>query len=714
MTTTSVVVPVKDGGYLLAEVLSAIASEKPGQLLVIDSGSSDNSVQVARDVGATVIEIDPSEFSHGRTRNLAAAQASGELICFLTQDATPMPGWLAAYVDAFAADERIGAAFGPHLPRSDTSPMIARELTDFFAGFSPNGTVSVEPSGLSDSWHPGFLSNANATYRRDLLLEIGFRDVPYAEDQAFAQDLVAAGWLKAYVPGARALHAHDYPLPQFMRRYFDEYRGLNETLGHVENPAPVFTAKRISRQIAGDAGWMRANGFSAGDRARWVPRAAAHHGGRHVAAVLGSRAGKLPGSLQRALSLESREQGEPPRSAQQAVPTEHVTPRLKQNYFSEVRDLEQNGPAELLAPVPGMSAAERLHIAIIIPPFQAGSGGHDTIFRIFKIIEQMGHTCSIWVTDPLGRMQSEWPAVIRQRIRDEFVDLDAPVYKDFSDWFGADVVLATGWETVFPLMQLDNCRARAYFVQDHEPEFFATSAESVWAEQSYRKGLYTICASPWLAELMRSQYGAPASVFQLGVDASVYHPRPVTRRRDTVVFYGRSTTPRRAVPMGFLALAELHRRRPDLRVLIYGDKFPAETTFPVEHVGVASQEQLALLYSEATVGLCLSVTNYSRAPQEMMACGLPCVDLAGFSAESVFGEDGPVSLSEFSVMALADQMEALIDDQALWDQRSERGMEFAAKHSWEAAAVEVEAGLREALRDRERLVWPAPDSADAS
>ena len=89
---------------------------------------------------------------------------------------------------------------------------------------------------------------------------------------------------------------------------------------------------------------------------------------------------------------------------------------------------------------------------------------------------------------------------------------------------------------------------------------------------------------------------------------------------------------------------------------------------------------------------------------EAMACGLPCVDLAGFSAESVFGEDGPVSLSEFSVLAIADQMEMLIEDQALWDQRSRRGMEFAANHSWEAAAVEVEAGLREALRDRERLL----------
>ena len=181
----------------------------------------------------------------------------------------------------------------------------------------------------------------------------------------------------------------------------------------------------------------------------------------------------------------------------------------------------------------------------------------------------------------------------------------------------------------------------------------------------------------------------------------MYYPRPVPRQPNTVAYYGRATTPRRAVSLGMLALAELNMRR-DVRIVIYGDPEPPESTFPFENLGIATQEELALLYSEATVGLCLSVTNYSRAPQEMMACGLPCVDLAGFSAESVFGEDGPVELSDFSPTALADHIERLMDDQALWERRSAEGVAFAAQHTWEAAAIEVEAGLREALATRER------------
>ena len=118
-------------------------------------------------------------------------------------------------------------------------------------------------------------------------------------------------------------------------------------------------------------------------------------------------------------------------------------------------------------------------------------------------------------------------------------------------------------------------------------------------------------------------------------------------------------------------------------------------------MSIATPEQLSWLYSQATVGLCLSMTNYSLVLQEMMACGLPCVDLAGVSAESVFGADGPLELAAFDPFALADAMERLLGDESLWAQRSRAGMDFVADHTWEAAARQVEAGLRQALRERE-------------
>lgn len=706
MTRTSVIIPVKNGGPLLREVLGAVVREEPDEVIVIDSGSSDGSVALAQECGARVIEIAPGEFGHGRTRNLGARESTGEIVLFLTQDATPVGGWLAAYLEVFDAYPEVGAAFGPHLARPTTSPMIARELEEFFAGFSADGDISFQAAG-SES----FLSNANAAYRRETLLEIGFRDLPYSEDQAFGKDLLAAGGTKAFVPAAAVLHAHEFAPTEFMKRYFDEYRGLNASVGHVEPVAPVDSLRTIGRQVAGDLRWARNGGGVQDGTLSVAGRSLAHHGGRKLAAIAGTRAGRLPGPLQRRLSLEGTAgpaaAGGKGGGGDPAVSGKPIGPKRHKELYYEVLDLDHGGTVDLLPPVAGMSEVEKLHIAIVIPPFLRGSGGHDTIFRIFRHIEEMGHTCSVWLADPTLKMKGEWPAVIRKRIRDEFVELDAPVFKGFDDWFGADVVLATGWQTVAPVLQLPNCRARAYFVQDYEPSFSPTSAESLWAEASYRHDFFAICASPWLARIMSERYGASTSVFQLGVDEEMYYPREVERRRDTIAFYGRANTSRRAVPLGMLALAELCRRRPGTRVVIYGNRTPLESTFPYEYLGVASQEQLATLYSEATVGLCLSVTNYSRAPQEMMACGLPCVDLAGFSAESVFGADGPVTLSDFSPVALADHMEELMTNENRWSELSLEGIEFAAQHTWKRAAVEVEEGLRAALREREALLAQA-------
>jgi glycosyltransferase involved in cell wall biosynthesis len=301
-----------------------------------------------------------------------------------------------------------------------------------------------------------------------------------------------------------------------------------------------------------------------------------------------------------------------------------------------------------------MAERECLHLAFVIPPFGIGSGGHNIIFQLVDQLERRGHTCSIWVFDPFGERASEWPAVMRRTIVEHFAPVRAPLHKGFAEWRGADVVVATSWQTVYAGLGLDGVRARAYLINDHEPEFYATSVESRWAELTYRMGLYGICGSPWLHALYTDRYGGVGGTFQYGVDHEVYRPLGARRRRDdTVVFYARAVTGRRAVALGLMALAELHVRRPDVRIVMFGLSHPMATAFPYEHLGVASPEALAAVFNEASVGLCLSLTNYSLIPQEMLACGLPCVDLLGASSESVFGRDGPVTLVPFDADALA-------------------------------------------------------------
>jgi glycosyltransferase involved in cell wall biosynthesis/GT2 family glycosyltransferase len=713
----SAVIPVKDGERYLEELLQALAREGVEETLVVDSGSRDGSLEIARSAGAKVIEIPPEEFEHGATRNLAAERTSGELICFLTQDATPCPGWLDAYREAFELDERVGAAYGPHLPRTHTSPMIARELTEFFAAFAPDGRPVVQHAG-----DPPFLSNVNACYARSCWQEIRFREVAYSEDQAFGTDLLAAGWAKVYHPAAAVLHAHDYGPTEFMRRYFDEYRGLRESTGHMEPFGVLATARYVRQATAGDVRWMAEQGMSRSERGCWAARAAVHHGGRRIFSALGSRAERIPASLRGAISLERRDGGPPnpehngasskDPAGSDAVPrlppADQIDQMLQRDDFDVIARIWMEGPAPLAAAVPGMAARDRLRLALVIPPFTQGSGGHNTLFQILSRLEQRGHTCSVWLADYHGHMRDVWPAVMRHDINGFFAPIKGPVYKGFDSWQGADVAIATGWQTVHATLALENCRARAYVVNDHEPEFYAASTERTLAEDTYRRGLQCIAASPWLRDLLIERYGASADAFQLGVDGETYRPLPVERRSDTVIYYARHATPRRAVPIGLMALAELHRRLPQVRIVLFGTDKPLHAAFPYEHLAVLTPKQLARLYSEATAGLCLSMTNFSLMPKEMLACGLPCVELAGVSAESIFGEDGPLDLAPLEPQALADALERLIVDRERSRRRSREGIEFVASHTWDHATDEVEAGLRHALRQRERAVASAP------
>jgi O-antigen biosynthesis protein len=359
-------------------------------------------------------------------------------------------------------------------------------------------------------------------------------------------------------------------------------------------------------------------------------------------------------------------------------------------------DVLRDGPAPL-APG-GDPGAASLDVAVVIPQFRRGSGGHHTIADLVRGLEGRGHRVTLWLEDEEGRHAGESASESERLFKEFFGAVEAGLRRDLSGFDGADVVVATGWQTVPHVLRLPGARARAYLVQDHEPEFYATSAERLWAEWTYRQGLHCMCASPWLADVVRERYGATASPFDLGVDHEHYRAWPTHRRDDLVLVYARAVTPRRAVPLALLAMAELHRRRPDVEIALFGETREVETPFPHRHLGVLEPEALAHAYASAAVGVVLSLTNPSLVPTEMLACGLPVVDVASPSMLATFGADGPVELAQPDPLAICGAVERLLDDLALRAERSRHGMAFVAQRTWEQAAAQVEDGLREALR----------------
>jgi O-antigen biosynthesis protein len=357
------------------------------------------------------------------------------------------------------------------------------------------------------------------------------------------------------------------------------------------------------------------------------------------------------------------------------------------------------GPVALRGDAAALVDAPSLRVAAVVPSFRRGSGGHATIANLLRGLEAAGHRTSVWVLDDEGRHATESPAETGALFKEFFGALAGPVRVGFGAWEGADVAMATGWQTVAQVLRLPGASARAYLVQDHEPEFYPTSAERDWAAWTYRQGLHCIAASPWLADLVRARYGASATSFDLGIDHERYRPAAVERRADRVLFYARAVTPRRAVPLGLLALGELHRRRPEVEIALFGEARRIAAPFPYRPLGVLEPGDLARAYSEATVGLVLSLTNPSLIPQEMLACGLPCVDVVSASMLATYGAEGPATLAACEPIALCEAIEALLDDPARRARQAADGLRWAAARTWPAAAAQIQEGLRAAVRE---------------
>lgn len=329
----TVAIPVRDGGAVLEQTLVAVRAqrvERPLELLVCDSGSRDGSVALARAHGAEVIEIAPERFSHGGTRQLLMERASGAHVAFLTQDAVPADEhWLAGLLGGFTLAGDVGLAFGPYLPRPGASPMVARELSAWFASFSPSGEAQIDRLAADERGVParallgrrGFFTDANGCVARSAWESVPFRAVAYAEDHVLAHDMLRAGYAKSFVPAAAVVHSHEYSARGWLQRAFDEARALHEVYGLVE-PARAAPLK-VWGLVGADWRFARGarphgDGGLAGPGAREAPPAGArpgpallarssiHHAARVTGALLGSRSERLPDALIRTLSLERR------------------------------------------------------------------------------------------------------------------------------------------------------------------------------------------------------------------------------------------------------------------------------------------------------------------------------------------------------------------------------------------------------------------------
>jgi glycosyltransferase involved in cell wall biosynthesis len=137
--------------------------------------------------------------------------------------------------------------------------------------------------------------------------------------------------------------------------------------------------------------------------------------------------------------------------------------------------------------------------------------------------------------------------------------------------------------------------------------------------------------------------------------------------------------------------------------VLFGSHRRTEVSFAAEDLRVVSPQRLSKLYREAAVGLVFSLTTHSLVAHEMMASGLPTVELEGDNVGSALGAPGElVAQAQRRPDAIADAIEQLLDDRESAAAMARRARTFVESRTWDRAGDQVEAALRGFLADPAR------------
>lgn len=183
------------------------------EIIVIDSGSTDDTVEILRSYPQVVlIEIPSASFNHGETRNLGVQKASGEFVLLTVGDARPYNEfWIQEMLKGFT-DEEVAAVCGqqvvPHELdknpiewfRPISEPLLIRYQYKTAAAFE--ALSPLEKKNIC-GW-----DDVNAMYRKSVMQGLPFRKTSYSEDAIWAKDAILNGHAIVYQQKARVYHYH--------------------------------------------------------------------------------------------------------------------------------------------------------------------------------------------------------------------------------------------------------------------------------------------------------------------------------------------------------------------------------------------------------------------------------------------------------------------------------------------------------------------------
>jgi rhamnosyltransferase len=237
----TVVIPTLNGRNELVQLLDAIVSQEGRfrpTVTVVDSGSTDGTLDLLRKRGVRLLTVDSSEFNHADTRNLALAAVDTEYAILTVQDALPSSRWwLSSLVQPLEDDLSLAGTWARQQPRENASKVTTHYLASWIGAQNLARTVGPLTPEQFAALPPAerllacAFDNVCSCVRMSVWREHQFRTTRIAEDLEWAFDVLKAGYRLAFVPEAVVRHSHERSALYELRRTYVVHQRLQALFG---------------------------------------------------------------------------------------------------------------------------------------------------------------------------------------------------------------------------------------------------------------------------------------------------------------------------------------------------------------------------------------------------------------------------------------------------------------------------------------------------
>ena len=237
----SIVIPSLNGGADLKWCLEMIFTQKIDrrfEVIVIDSGSTDGTIEMVHRFPVRLNQIDKRKFNHGLTRQFGVELSHGRLIVFMTQDAIPYDqNWLSHLISSLSGDKSIAGAYCRQIPKPGCDPIARTRIENWLTFEKQPKIVSIKSKLDYDSLSPWekriFINfdNVCSCVRKCVMEQFPFSKVAFGEDLEWSKRVLEAGYKIAYEPKSVVRHSHRSSITGNYRRAVQDHRNMNRLLG---------------------------------------------------------------------------------------------------------------------------------------------------------------------------------------------------------------------------------------------------------------------------------------------------------------------------------------------------------------------------------------------------------------------------------------------------------------------------------------------------